>query len=81
MVQNRKENSHHDHIPFSLKGNGNLFSRVHKQTNNFYWEACINEYILKNLFSVHKYPAPATDNSHETHELLIFSRSIQLVLN
>ena len=24
LVQNRKENSHHDHIPFILKGNGNI---------------------------------------------------------
>ena len=23
-VQNRKENCYHDHIPFSLKGNGNI---------------------------------------------------------
>ena len=24
LVQNRKENCHHDHIPFNLKGNGNI---------------------------------------------------------
>ena len=24
LVQNRKENFHHDHIPFNLKGNGIL---------------------------------------------------------
>ena len=27
-VQDRKENCHRDHIPFNLKGNGNLFLRV-----------------------------------------------------
>ena len=26
LIQNRNENSHQDHIPFNLKGNGNLFS-------------------------------------------------------
>ena len=25
LVKNRKENSHHGHIPFNLKGNGDLF--------------------------------------------------------
>jgi len=25
LVQNRKENCHHDHIPFNVKGNGNIF--------------------------------------------------------
>ena len=29
LVQNRKENCHHDHIPFNSKGNGNQFSRVY----------------------------------------------------
>ena len=24
LVQNRKENCHHDHIPFNMKGNGNI---------------------------------------------------------
>ena len=24
LVQNRKENCHHDHIPFNVKGNGNV---------------------------------------------------------
>ena len=24
LVQNRKENCHHDHIPFDVKGNGNI---------------------------------------------------------
>ena len=28
LVQNQKENCHHDHIPFNLKGNGNVFFRV-----------------------------------------------------
>ena len=28
LVQNRKENSHHDYIPFSLKGNGNIVLSV-----------------------------------------------------
>ena len=28
LVQNWKENCHHDHIPFNLKGNGNLFLRA-----------------------------------------------------
>ena len=28
LVQNRKENCHHDHIPFNLKGNGNIVFSV-----------------------------------------------------
>ena len=28
LVQNRKENYHHDHIPFNLKGNENIFFGV-----------------------------------------------------
>ena len=28
LVQNRKENCHHHHIPFNLKGNGNIVSLV-----------------------------------------------------
>ena len=29
LVQNRKENCHHDHIPFTVKGNGNTVFSVH----------------------------------------------------
>ena len=29
LVQNRKENCHHDHIPFNLKGNGNIVFSVY----------------------------------------------------
>ena len=28
LVQNRKENCHHDHIPFNVKGKGNKVSSV-----------------------------------------------------
>ena len=31
LVQNLKENSHHDHIPLNLKGNGILVLSVHKK--------------------------------------------------
>ena len=31
LVQNRMENCHHDHIPFNLKGNGNIVFSVQKQ--------------------------------------------------
>ena len=30
LVQNRKENCYHDHIPFNMKGNGNIVYSVHK---------------------------------------------------
>ena len=32
LVQNRKENCHHDHIPFNLKGNGNKVFSVCTET-------------------------------------------------
>ena len=28
LLQNRKENCHHDHIPFNVKGNGNIVVSV-----------------------------------------------------
>ena len=28
LEQNKKENSHHDHIPFNVKGNGNIVCTV-----------------------------------------------------
>ena len=31
LVQNRKENCHKDHIPFNVKGNGNIVFSVHAQ--------------------------------------------------
>ena len=31
LVKNRKENCHHDHIPFNLKGNGNIIFSVQLQ--------------------------------------------------
>ena len=32
LVQNQKENCHHDHIPFNVKGNGKYsFHSVHSQ--------------------------------------------------
>jgi len=38
LVQNRKENCHHDHIPFNLKGNGNIVLSVQRPNiiYNFY---------------------------------------------
>ena len=29
LVQNQKENCHHDHIPFNAKGNGNMLINFH----------------------------------------------------
>ena len=29
LVQNRKKNYHHDHIPFNVKGNGNIVFSVY----------------------------------------------------
>ena len=34
LVQNRKENCYHDHIPFDLKGNGMLVFSVHVSSSN-----------------------------------------------
>ena len=38
LVQNRKETRHHDHIPFNLKGNGNIvfFSAAENRQQTFY---------------------------------------------
>ena len=33
LDQNRKENCHHDHIPFNLKGNGNIVFSVYNKTD------------------------------------------------
>ena len=33
LIQNRKENCHHDHIPFNMKGNGNIVFSVHTHTH------------------------------------------------
>ena len=35
LFQNQKENSHHDHIPFNLKGNGNQVLSVSVVTESF----------------------------------------------
>ena len=32
LVQNRKENYHHDHIPFNVKGIGSIVFSVHTHT-------------------------------------------------
>ena len=39
LVQNRKENCHHDHIPFNLKENGNLFFLNLKRHENLVSES------------------------------------------
>ena len=31
LVQNQLENCHHDHIPFNVKGSGNIVFSVHQQ--------------------------------------------------
>jgi len=31
LVQNRKENCHHDHIPFNVKGKGNIVFSIDKE--------------------------------------------------
>ena len=35
LVQNRKENCHHDHIPFNVKGKGNTVFSVPKSLQLF----------------------------------------------
>ena len=63
LVQNRKENCHYDHIPFNVKGNGNIVFLV-------YWLnlwRCIlyNNEINKIIYSRHhEYP----------HEIHLFQR-------
>ena len=40
LVQNRKENCHHGHIPFNVKGNGNSFlSVVSAQVAKVSWDS------------------------------------------
>ena len=58
MVQNRKENCHHDHIPFNVKGNGNIVFSVqnycHHQRNKtafLYGEKVVSTYTC---LCVHK---------------------------
>ena len=47
LVQNQKENCHHDHIPFNVKGNGNIVFSVWGSIINYakpsfvvYWTQC-----------------------------------------
>ena len=35
LVQNRKENCHHDHIPFNVKRNGNIVFSVQRYLSEF----------------------------------------------
>ena len=35
LVQNRKENCHHDHIPFNMKENGNIVFSVYTDYMQF----------------------------------------------
>ena len=36
LVQNRKENCHHDHIPFNFKGNGNIVFSVYRVSTTIF---------------------------------------------
>ena len=45
LVQNRKENCHHDHIPFNVKGNGNIFFSVQSRLQ------CLQRSIGRPLWS------------------------------
>ena len=36
LVQNLKENCHHDHIPFNLKGKGNVVFLVYTRTRSHF---------------------------------------------
>ena len=54
LVQNRKENCHHDHIPFNLKGNRNIVFSVYTQLYHLsspvlYTDTCI-PWLQLNVF-------------------------------
>ena len=40
--ENRKENCHHDHISFNVKGNGNIVFSIYTRRKNTRVEAFIN---------------------------------------
>ena len=49
LVQNLKENCHHDHIPFNLKGNGIIVFSVHG-TRRIFSQSCLDsEFGIQNL--------------------------------
>ena len=60
-VQNRKENCHHDHIPFNLKGNIILVFSVQRSWAN--WETCGSG---KSWVSNIKETFPETHEHHNT---------------
>ena len=52
LVQNRKEKCHHDHIPFNLKGNGNIvFSVYYMETVDIFYRIAhtVNVWPQKNI--------------------------------
>ena len=63
LVQNRMENCRHDHIPFDVKGNGNVVFSVNMQSVNYsiniFWSTSRQQKFLvtaiKYLISFHDY--------------------------
>ena len=60
LVQNRKENCHHDDIPFNLKGIGNIVRFLSVEAICLMWDHMIyilvlSQTILKCLYTVYVY--------------------------
>ena len=56
LVKNQKENCHHDHIPFSVKGNGNIVFSVHvtkRDHSNLYYDNALHWHQLRNELFTH----------------------------
>ena len=75
LVQNRKENNHHDHIPFNVKGNGNLIFSVCSVSSVGcvfgLWRCDISGFLCArrandrlNFAGVHSGPGKAKQNNH-----------------
>jgi len=46
LIQNRKENRHHDHIPLNVEGNGNVVFSVQHQTGKTTAISCPRDWRL-----------------------------------
>ena len=79
LVQNRKESCHHDHIPFNVKGNGNIVFSVWGQSSShshleifFESYASITEAIWNNCARHKNFSRNYSDESDLERRFLFF---------
>ena len=79
LVQNRKENCHHDYIPFNVKGNANIVSQCIVSRTAARLIAVV--FLVRETMEVIKSCGDQGQDSRDSNKTRSFVHDINIILN